>query len=115
MEERKLRTFGNRVLRGVFGGKREEVTGEWKKLLNEQLHDLYCLPNIVRVIKSRRMRQAGYVARMGEERDMYRVLVGKPERKRPRGRPRFRWEDNIRMELQEVGCGEYGLDWAGSG
>jgi len=101
--------FENRVLRRVIGPKRDEVTGEWKKLHNEELNNLYCSPNIGRVIKSRRMRWAGYVARMGEDRGLYRVLVGKPEGKRPLGRPRRRWEDNIKMDLQEVGCG--GMDW----
>ena len=101
-EKRRLRLFENRVLRRVFGPKRDEVTGEWRKLHNEKLSDLYCLPNIVRVVKSRRMRWAGHVARMG-------VLVGKPEGKRPLGRPRRRWEDNIKMDLQEVGggCGDW--------
>jgi len=80
------------------------VTGEWRKLHNEELNDLYCSPNFVRVIKSRRMRWAGHVARMGERRGVYRVLVGIPEGKRPLGRPRRRWEDNIKMDLQEVGC-----------
>ena len=78
-EERKLRVFENMVLRRIFGPRREEVMGEWRRLHNEELNDLYCSPNIVRVIKSRRMRWAGHVARMGEERDVYRVLVGKPE------------------------------------
>jgi len=91
------------VLRRVFGPKRDEVTGEWRKLHNEELSDLHSLPNIVRVVKSRRMRWAGHVARMGEGRGVYRVLVGKPEGKRPLGRPRHRWEDNIKMHLQEVG------------
>jgi hypothetical protein len=103
--------FENRVLRRIFGSKRDEVPRERRKLHNEELHYLYSLPNIVRVIKSRRIRWAGYVARMGEERGVYRVLVGKPERKRPLGRPRRRWEDNIRMDLQELGCG--GMDWIG--
>ena len=89
------------------------VTGEWRRLHNEELNDLYSSPNTVRVIKSRRMRWAGHVARMGEEKGVYRVLVGKPEGKRPLGRPRRRWVDNIRMDLQEVGCGYIGLDWAG--
>jgi hypothetical protein len=79
------------------------VTGEWRKLHNEELNDLYSLPNIVRVVKSRRMRWAGHVARIGEERGVHRVLVGKPEGKRPLGRPRHRWEDNIKMDLHEVG------------
>ena len=89
-EEIRLRVFENRVLRRVFGPKRDEVTGEWRKLHNEELNDLYSLPNIVRVVKSRRMRWAGHVARMGEDRGMHRVLVGKPEGKRPLGRPRRR-------------------------
>jgi len=93
--------FENRVLRRIIGPKREEVTGEWRKLHNE-LNNLYSSPNIVRVIKSRRMRWAGHVARVGERRGVYRVLVGKPEGKRPLGRPRRGWEDNIRMDLREV-------------
>jgi len=88
---------------------RYEVTGEWRKLHNEELNDLYCSPNIIRVRKSIRRRWAGHVARMGERRGVYRVLVGKPEGKRPLGRPRRRWEDNIKMDLREVGCG--GMDW----
>jgi len=88
-----------------------KVTGEWRRLHNEKLNDLYSSPNIVRVIKSRRMRWAGHVARMGEERGVYRVLVGKPEGRRPQGRPRPRWVDNIRMDLQEVGCAF--MDWIG--
>ena len=82
--------------------KRDGVTGEWRKLHNEELNDLYCSPNIVRVIKSGRMRWAGHVARMGERTSLYRVLVGKPEGKRPLGRPRHRWGGNIKMDLQEV-------------
>ena len=85
-EERSLRVFENRVLRRVFGLKRDEVTGEWRQLHNEELSDLYSLPNIVRVVKSRRMRWAGHVARMGQERGVHRVLVGKPEGKSPLGR-----------------------------
>jgi hypothetical protein len=98
-EERRLRVFENRVLRRIFGPKRDEVTAEWRKLHNGELNDLYSLPNIVQVIKSRRMRWAGHVARMGEGRVVYRVLVGKPEGRRPLGRPRRRWEDNVRMDL----------------
>jgi len=97
--------FENRVLRRVSGPKMDEVTGEWRKLHNEELRYLYSLPNIVRVVKSRRMRRAGHVARMGEGRDVHRVLVGKPEGKRLLGRPRRRWEDNIKMDLREVGRG----------
>jgi len=108
-EERKLRVFENMVLRRIFGPRRDEVTGEWRRLHYEELNDLYCSPNIVRVIKSRRMRWAEHVACMGEESGVYRVLVGKPEGKRPLGRPRRRWVDNIRMNLQEVGCGY--TDW----
>jgi hypothetical protein len=93
----------------MFGPKRDEVTGEWRKLHNEELKVLYSSPNIVQVIKSRRMRWAGHVAYMGERTGLYRVLVGKPEGKRPFGRPRLRWEDNIKMDLQEVECG--GMDW----
>jgi hypothetical protein len=107
----KLRVFDNKVLRRIFGPRRGEVTGDWRKLHNEELNDLYSSPNIVRVIKSRRMRWAGHVARIVEERGVYRVLVGKPEGRRPLGRPRRRWVDNIRMDLQEVGCGY--MDWIG--
>jgi hypothetical protein len=101
--------FENRVLRRVFGPKRNEVTGELRKLHNEELNNLYSLPNIVRVVKSRRMRWAGHVTRMGEERGVHRMLVGKPEGKRPLGRPRRRWENNIKMDLQGVGvrCGDW--------
>jgi len=110
-EERKLRVFENMVLRKIFGPRRDEVTGEWRRLHNEELNDLHSSPNIVRVIKSRRMRWAGHVARMGKERGVYRVLVGKLEGKRPLGRPRRRWAVNNRMDLQEVGCGH--VDWIG--
>jgi len=96
------------VLRRIFGPNRDDVAGEWRKIHNDELNDLYCSPNIVPVIKSRK-RWAGHVARVGEMRGLYRVLVGKPEEKRPLGRPRRRWEDNIKMDLQEVGCG--GMDW----
>jgi hypothetical protein len=91
--------FENRVLRRTFGPKRDEVTGEWRKMHNVELHILYSSPNIIRQIKSRRMRWVGHVARMGEERNVCRVLMGKPEGKRPLGRPRRRWEDGIRMEI----------------
>ena len=110
-EDKKLRVFENMVLRRIFGPRRDEVTGEWRRLHNEELNDLYSSPNIVRVIKSRRMRRAGHVVCMGEERGLYRVLLGKPEGKRPLERPRHRWSDNIRMDLQEVGCGY--MDWIG--
>ena len=103
--------FGNMVLRRIFGPRRDEVTGEWRRLHNEELNFLYSSPNIVRVIKSRRMRWVGHVARMGEERGLYRVLVGKPEGRRPLGRPRRRWVHNIRMDFREVGCGY--MDWTG--
>ena len=99
--------FENRVLRRIFGRKRDEVTGERRKLHNEELNDIYFSPNIIRVIKLRKMRWAGHVAHVGDSRSVYRVLVEKPERKRPLGRPRRRWDDNIKMDLQEVG----GIDW----
>jgi len=97
-EERKLRVFENMVLR-IIGPRRDKVTGEWRRLHNEELNDLYSSPNIVWVIKSRRMRWAGHVARMGEERGVDRILVGKPEGRRPLERPRHRWVDNIRTDL----------------
>ena len=108
-DERRLRLFENKVLRRVFGPKRNEITGEWRKLNNEERSDLYSLQNIVRAIKSRRMRWAGHVALMGEGRVVHRVLLAKPEGKRLLGRPRRRWEDNIKMDLQEVGgsCGDW--------
>ena len=102
-EERRLRVFENRVLSRIFGAKRNEVTGEWRKLHNEELTHLYASPNIIRVIKSRRMRWAGHIARMLEGRGAYRLLVGKPERTRSLGRPRHRREDNIKMGFQEAG------------
>jgi hypothetical protein len=97
------------MLRRMFGPKRDEVTGEWRKLHNDELSDLYSLPNIVWVVKSRRMRWAGHVAHMGDGRGAHGVLVVKPEGKRPLGRPRHRWEDNIKMDLQQVGggCGDW--------
>ena len=110
-EERKLRVFENMVLRRIFGLRRNEVTGEWRRLHNEELNDLYSSPNIVRVIIWRIMRWVGHVARMGEDRGVYRVFMGKPEGRRPLGRPRRRWVDNIRMDLQEMGCGY--MDWIG--
>ena len=111
-EERKLRVFENMMLRGIFGPRRDEVTGEWRRLHNKELNDLYSSPNIVREINySRRMRWAGHVARMGEVRGVYTVLVGKPEGKRSMGRPRRKWVDNIRTDLQEVGCAY--MSWIG--
>ena len=97
------------MLRRIFGPKRDEVTGKWRKLHNAELNNMYCSPNIVRVIKSRRMRWAGHVARIGERRGNTGFLVGKPEGKRPVGRPSRRWENNIKLDLQEVGCS--GMDW----
>jgi hypothetical protein len=108
-EERRLRVFGNRVLRSMFGAKRDEITREWRKLHNEELNDLYSSPRIVRVSKSRRMRWAEDVALMRESRGVYRVLVGKPEGKTPLGRLMRRWEDNNKMDLQEAGY--EGMDW----
>ena len=110
-EEHRLRVFENRVLRRIFGHKRDGVTGKQRKLHSEELNSLYSSPNIVRVIKSRRLRWAGRVARMEEGWGVHKVLVGKHEGKKPLGRPRRRWEDNIKMDLEEVGrgCG----DWMG--
>jgi hypothetical protein len=98
----------NRVLRRIFGLKRDVVAGRWRKLLNEQLHDLYSSPNIIRIIKLR-MRWSGHVAGIGEKRNMCRLLIGNPEGKRPLGRPRCRWIDNIKIDLLEVGLS--GVDW----
>jgi hypothetical protein len=103
-EECRLRVYENSVFWRIFGSKREEVTGERKKLYNEKLTDLYSSPTTVRMIKSR-MRWSGHVARMGEAKGVYKVLVGKPEGKRQLGKPMRRWKDNIKMDLQEVGCG----------
>jgi len=110
-EERKLRVSENRMLRRIFGPREDEVTGEWRRLHKEELNDLYSSPNMVRVIKSIRMRWAGHVARLAEERVVYRVLVGKPEGTRPLVRPRRRWVDNIWMDLLVVRCGY--MDWIG--
>jgi hypothetical protein len=104
--------FENRVLRRIFGHKRDEATGEWRRLHNEELNDLYSSPNIIRVIKSRRIRWAGHVARMGENRGAYRILVGTSEKRRPLRRPRHRWKDNIKMDLQELGWGIYWIELA---
>jgi hypothetical protein len=102
-EEHRLRVFENRVFRGIFGPKRDEVTGGWRKLHNEELHNLYSSRSIIRMIKSRRMRWAGHEARIGEKRNAYRILGGNPEGKRPLGRPRRRWVGNIKMDLREIG------------
>jgi hypothetical protein len=101
--------FENRVLRRTFGPRRDDVTGDWRKLHNEELHNLYSSPNIIRMMKSRRMRWAGHVGRMGETRNAYRILVRKPEGNRPLGRPRRRGVDNIKMNLRVIGweC----MDW----
>jgi hypothetical protein len=107
-EERRLRIFEKRILRKIFGPKREEDRS-WRKLQNDEFHSLYSSPNIVRVIKSRRMRRAVHAARMREGRGVYRVLVGRPEGKRPLGRPRHRWEDNIKLDFREIGI--YGSNW----
>jgi hypothetical protein len=107
-EEHRLRVSENRVLRRIFGPKREE-DGSWRKFHNDELHNLYSSPNIVRVIKSRRMRWAGHVALMEEGRSVYRVLIGRPEGKRQLGKPRRRWEDNIKMDLREIGID--GVNW----
>jgi hypothetical protein len=110
-EEHRLGVFENSVLRRIFGPKRDEVTGEWRKLHNEELHVLYSPPSIIRIIRARRIRWAGQVARMGEKRNTYRLLMRKPEGRRPLGRPRRRWLNNIRMDLVQVGWGD--MDWIG--
>jgi hypothetical protein len=104
-EQHRLRVFENRVLRGICGPRRDEVTGDWRKLHSGELRNLYSSPDIIRYMKSKRMRWAGHVACVGEGRNMYRVLVGKPEGRRPLERPRGRWEDEIKMDLRETGCG----------
>jgi hypothetical protein len=108
-EEQRLRVSENRVLRKIFGPKKDEVTEDWRRLHNEELNDLYSSPNIIRIIKSRQKRRAGHVARIEEKRVAYRISVGRPEGRRPLGRPRRRWEDNIKMDLEEVGW--VGMDW----
>jgi hypothetical protein len=108
MEEHRLRVFENRVLRGIFGPKRDEVIG-WRKLHNEELHNLHSSPSVIRIIKSRRMRWTGHIARMGKKRNAYKIFVGKPEGTRPLGRYRRTWANNIRMDVREIGCG--GMDW----
>jgi hypothetical protein len=108
-EEHRLRVFENSVLRRIFVPKRDEVTGQWRKLHIEELRDLYSSPSIIRIIKSRRMIWSGHIARMGEKRNAYRLMVAKPEGKRPLGRPRRRCVDNLRMDLGEVGRGD--VDW----
>jgi hypothetical protein len=110
VKECRLRVFENRVLRRIFGPKRDEITGEWRRLHNKELYALYSSPNIIRVMKSRRLRWAGHVARMGERRGAYRALVGKHEGRTQLGRPWRRWEDNTKMDLLEVGLGG-GADW----
>jgi hypothetical protein len=103
--------FENRVLRRIFGAKRDGVKGGWRKLHNEELHNLYSSSGIIRIIKSRRMRWAVHVAQMGEKRNVYRLLVGKSKRNRPLGRPRRRWIDNIKMDTLEIGFSV--VDWNG--
>jgi hypothetical protein len=110
-EKHKLRVFENRVLRRIFGLRRDGVTGGWRKLHDEELQDLYSSPSIIRIMKSRRMRWAGHVARMGEKRNVYRLFVGKPRGKRPLKGPRSRWIDNIEMGLLEIGLNV--VDWIG--
>jgi hypothetical protein len=108
-EEHRLRVFENRVLRRMFGPKRDEVMGEWRKLHSGEIHNLYLSPDIIRHIKSRRIRWVGHTACMGEGRKLYKVLVGKPKGKRPHRGPRLRWEDGINMDLREISC--KGVEW----
>jgi hypothetical protein len=108
-KELRLKVFENRVSRRIFGPKRDEVTRDWRKLHNEELNDLYSSPSIVCMIKSKRLRRTGRVARIAARRDVYRILMGKPEGRRSLERPRHRWEDNIKMDLQEMVCGS--IDW----
>jgi hypothetical protein len=108
--EHRLRLFDNREKTNACRRKRGEVTGEWRRLHNEELNDLYSLPNIIPLMKSRRMRWTGHRARMGERKWAYRILAGRPEGRRPLGKQRRRWEDNIKVDLQEVGCGGHGLE-----
>jgi hypothetical protein len=108
-EDHRLRVFENRVLRRIFGPKRDEVTGGWRKLHDKELHNLYSSPSIIRMMKSRRMRLAGHVARMRGKRNAYRILVGMAEGMWPLESPRRRWEDNVKMDLEEIVCS--GMDW----
>ena len=108
---RLFRVFKNRILKQIFGSKRDE-NGEWRRHHNEELHSLYRSPNIVRVIKSRRLRWAGHVARMEGGRSAFRILTGKPTEKRTLGRPRRRWENYIRIDLKQIGVSS--MNWVGS-
>jgi hypothetical protein len=110
IEELRLRVFDNMETRNVCRRKRDEVTGGWRRMHNEELNDLSCSPNIIGVMKSRRMRWTGHIARTGERKWVYRILVGRPEGRRPLGKQRSRWEDNTKMDLQEVGWDRHGLD-----
>jgi hypothetical protein len=110
-EEHKLRVFENRVLRRIFGPKRDGVTRGWRKLHNGEMRDLYSSPSIIKIIKSRRMRWVGHVARMGARRNVYTLLVGNQEGKRPLGRPRRRWIEDIKVDLLEIGLSV--VDWIG--
>jgi hypothetical protein len=110
-EEHRLRVFENKVLRSIFGPKRNEVTGEWRKLHNEELRDFNSSPSIIRIIKSRWIWWAGHVARMEEKRNAYKLFLGRPNGKRPLGRLRRRWVDNIKIDLLEIGWD--GVDWIG--